>query len=99
MCIRDRYYIWVRRYADKKQENSAFVGLDDTQIGGIFDDEQANYDQWYWKEHSTTVYVSAAQHTFNLRRREPQYGVDRIILTDDSGYTPSGNGPAESPRQ
>ncbi|MCK4277427.1 MAG: hypothetical protein KAX78_12985 [Phycisphaerae bacterium] len=93
------YYIWVRRYADKKQENTAFVGLDGTQIGGIFDDEEANYDQWYWKQHSTAVYVSAAQHTFNLRRREPQYGVDRIILTDDSGYTPSGNGPAESSRE
>ena len=92
------YYIWMRRYADSKNENAALVGLDGTQIGGTFDDEEANYDQWYWKEHGTTVYISATQHTFILRKEEKNYGVDRIILTDDGGYTPSGNGPAESSR-
>ena len=93
------YYIWMRRYADSKNENAALVGLDGTQIGGTFDDQQADYDQWIWKEHGTAVYISATQHTFNLRKEEKNYGVDRIILTDDSGYTPSGNGPAESSRQ
>ena len=93
------YYIWARRYADSKNENAALVGLDGTQIGGTFDDEKADYDQWIWKEHGTAVYISATQHTFNLRKEEKNYGVDRIILTDDSGYTPSGNGPAESSRQ
>ncbi len=93
------YYIWVRRYADRAQENEAFVGLDGTQIGDVFDDYNGSYDQWYWQEHGTAVYISSGSHQFNLRRREKQYGVDRIILTDDSGYTPSGNGPAESSRQ
>ena len=93
------YYIWMRRYADSKNENAALVGLDGTQIGGTFDDQQADYDQWIWKEHGTAVYISATQHTFNLRKEEKNYGVDRIILTDDGGYTPSGNGPAESSRQ
>ena len=92
------YYIWVRRYADRAQENEAFVGLDGTQIGGTFDGYNGSYDQWYWQEHGTVVYISSGSHQFNLRRREKQYGVDRIILTDDSGYTPSGNGPAESSR-
>ena len=93
------YYIWMRRYAESKNENAALVGLNGTQIGGTFDDEEASYDQWYWKEHGSAVYISAAQHTFNLRKEEKNYGVDRIILTTDSGYTPSGNGPAESSRQ
>ncbi len=93
------YYIWVRRYADKKQENTAFVGLDGSQIGGTFDDYEGSYDQWYWQEHGTAVYISSGSHQFNLRRCEEEYGVDRIILTDDGSYTPSGNGPAESSRQ
>ena len=92
------YYIWVRRYADRAQENEAYVGLDGTQIGGTFDGN-GSYDQWNWQTHGTAVYIATGSHQFNLRRREKEYGVDRIILTDDSGYTPSGNGPAESSRQ
>ena len=92
------YYIWVRRYADSAQKNEAFVGLNGTQIGGTFDGN-GSYDQWNWQTHGTAVYISSGSQQFNLRRREKEYGVDRIILTDDSGYTPSGNGPAESSRE
>ncbi len=41
---------------------------------------------------------SEGLHTFNLYMREDGASVDRILLTTDNGYSPSGNGPAVSPR-
>jgi hypothetical protein len=71
------------------------VGLDGGQIGSTCDNTE-DYNQWIWKKHSSTVSISTGTHTFQIRRRETDYCIDRIILTTDSEYTPSGNGPAES---
>ena len=99
------YYAWIRRFAVGSSQNSAFIGMDNTAMDAYFDNNNAgiNPDQWVWinkKGNSThdPVYVTTGQHTFQIRRREKDYHVDRIILTTDSGYTPSGTGPAESAR-
>ena len=92
------YTIWVRRYATMGGRNSIYVGLNGTQIGGTFDNYDGGYNQWYWANGGTDVYVSAGTHTFQLCRRESYYSADRIILTDNLSYTPTGNGPAESSR-
>jgi hypothetical protein len=42
---------------------------------------------------------SAGAHTINVWMREDGFRLDRIVLTTDSKYKPSGNGPAESPRK
>jgi hypothetical protein len=90
------YYIWMRAYFNNGGSNSCYVGVDDTQVGGSFSD--GTYGSWHWVEHGTTVSISTGEHTFQVRRRETNTCVDRIILTTDSEYTPSGNGPDESPR-
>ena len=41
---------------------------------------------------------SAGVHVLNLWMREDGATVDRLILTTDASYTPSGNGPPASPR-
>ncbi len=89
------YTIWLRRNVPSSSTNSVFVGLDGTQIGGTIDNANADYNQWIWAN-AGTVNVTAGDHTFNLRRRERGYSVDRILLTTDSALTPSGEGPAES---
>ncbi|MCH8118822.1 MAG: discoidin domain-containing protein [Planctomycetes bacterium] len=91
-----QYSVWVRRYALNNATNSCRVGLD----GGQDLREQVNsdYNQWIWKLVEGTIEVTAGPHTFNLRRRESEYKVDRILLTTDSAYTPTGDGPPESPR-
>lgn len=43
--------------------------------------------------------ASAGPHTVNLWMREDGFIIDRILLTNDPNYTPSGNGPAESTRE
>ncbi|GAH67175.1 unnamed protein product, partial [marine sediment metagenome] len=94
------YYTWMRRWATSSADNSAWVGLDGTIVGdGVtdrFDNYNGYYDQWYWRKHNTEVYISSGSHEFNVRRREGGYKIDRIILTTDDQYTPSGTGPPES---
>ena len=91
------YTIWVHRYAIAGNDCNVHVGMDDTQIGSIFS-TAGNYGQWAWKKHATTVAVSAGRHKFQIRKNVTKFRVDRIILTTDSGYTPTGTGPAESPK-
>ncbi len=46
-----------------------------------------------------TVNVSSTgPHSVNIWMREDGSTIDKIVLTTSSGYTPSGAGPAESPR-
>ena len=41
---------------------------------------------------------SAGVHTVNLWMREDGLTLDRLLLTADSSYTPTGDGPPASPR-
>jgi hypothetical protein len=90
------YNIWLRRYATDGETNSGYVGMNDTQAGGY--DNGGDYDSWLWRKMGTVNVSSSSEHTFNLRRREAGYQVDRILMTTDADYTPSGDGPDESPR-
>ena len=96
------YYVWVRRYCTGSSQNSCHVGLDGTEIGTTFDNSNAGLNAWTWISYpsaSEKVYIATGTHTFQVRRGEEDYRIDRIILTTDSNYTPSGTGPAESSRQ
>lgn len=90
------YKVWVRRWCADSASNSAFAGLDGLQLSG-YDNNGTNYNSWYWVNFGQ-VSVSQGEHTFQIRRREGGYAVDRVILTTNAGYTPSGTGPAESER-
>ncbi len=89
------YTIWVHRYAVAGNDCNVHVGMDDTQIGSIFS-TAGNYGQWAWKKHTATVTVSPGRHKFQIRKNVTRFRADRIILTTDAGYTPTGTGPAES---
>jgi hypothetical protein len=89
------YNVWVRRYAVNGADNSVFAGLNGAATTGV--DNTTDYNAWVWKKLATVSVSSAGVHTFQLRRREAGYKVDRIVLRTSSA-TPSGNGPAESPQ-
>jgi hypothetical protein len=89
-----QYYVWVRRYALSNASNSCLVGLDGDQ--DTREQNNSDYNQWIWYLADDPIEVTAGLHTFNLRRRESQYGADRILLTTDSAFTPTGDGPPES---
>jgi hypothetical protein len=90
------YNVWVRRYAANQSDNSVFAGLDGGQTSGT-DNLNSDFGVWVWRNLGAVSVTSAGVKTFQLRRREAAYKVDRIILRTSSA-TPSGNGPAESPQ-
>ena len=90
------YKVWMYVNYDGHANNHSLIGMDGTELQEF---GSATFSSWHWNSESGTVYVTAGTHTFELVMKEKYFYVDRIILTDDLNYTPSGTGPAESSRQ
>ncbi len=90
------YTVWYRRYSTSTGDNSGFGGIDGVQ-SSLYDNTRGYANQWYWSNLGTIAVSTSGTKTFQLRRREGGYKVDRIYLTKN-GDIPTGNGPAESPR-
>ena len=57
---------------------------------------------WIWVSHvdttrATVTVNSAGQHTVNVWAYSDGVQIDKIVLTENAGYTPTGDGPSESP--
>ena len=91
------YRIYMRRNHFMGGQNSCHVGLDGSSVS-VYDNQGLTMDTWLWPTSNVTMYLSAGTHTLNIRRYESKYAIDRIVLTTDTSWTPSGNGPAESVR-
>jgi hypothetical protein len=79
------------------------VGLDGT--GFSTSDRISSFKStWSWSKSTmdgvvATINVkSEGVHTLNVWMREDGFVLDKLVLTVRSGYTPTGEGPAESPR-
>lgn len=94
------YYVWVRVRSDTNVDDSVHVGLDGTIVSdGRWGMWHGNYGDWGWADEvdgrsspdRVTVVVSdLGVHTVNLWMREDGVAVDKVILTTDAGYTPTG---------
>ncbi|MEO0468096.1 MAG: Ig-like domain-containing protein [Bacteroidota bacterium] len=95
------HYIWLRTHSQGSGGDDSFhAGLNG--IGSASADRiSANSSSFIWGNGTmdgpvASVDVPAAGiHTFNLWMREDGATVDKIILTTDPNYTPSGIGPNE----
>jgi hypothetical protein len=100
------YHVWLLRWipgnatpgswgnsAGGRRSNSVHIGLDRTEIGAMFDNENVNYEQWYWQG-PATVEAGEGLHTFHIRAREGGYSVDRFLLTTDLNFVPTVTGSA-----
>ncbi len=47
---------------------------------------------------ATINITTTGVHTFNVWMREDGFVLDKLLITTNSGYTPAGTGPAETPR-
>ncbi len=100
------YYIWIRGSSGSGSDDSAHVSLNDQVISTADRIAVGNGGNtgWAWKRstmdnaNASLTVPSAGEHTLNLYMREDGASVDRILLTTDNSYTPSGSGPAVSPR-
>ena len=102
------HYIWLRG-ADPRADgagDSVHAGLDGatfasaTRIDGAPTFDVATGWNWVGNIQGDTrasITVDAAgSHTVNLWMREDGFNVDKILLTTDVAFTPTGTGPAES---
>ncbi len=94
------YYAWVLMTGAGGNDDSIHLGMDGTPATyGNYG--MTNNGAWQWIDEAASSRVSfdvtsPGLHTVNLWMREDGTQVDKIILTTDAGFTPSGLGPAES---
>ncbi len=96
------HYIWLRGYTTVGENNSVHTGLDGAVPGTADNIETNTFNTWVWiKDTRDGVRASlnvatTGLHTFSVYMREDGFIVDKIVLTTDASYVPSGTGPAES---
>jgi hypothetical protein len=91
------YYIWVRTQEPGDRDDSVHIGLDRTLLsdGGI-GVAGGGDSSWGWSNNVKRGgmvridVTSPGVHTVNIWMREDGTPLDKIIVTDDPGYTPSG---------
>ena len=95
------HYVWVRGYATAGNNNSVHVGLDGAEISSSESLSFPDNSTWTWAGGagvSSFEVPSPGIHTVNVWMRETGFRIDKLIVTSDAGFTPTGFGPAESPR-
>ncbi len=100
------YYVWLRALVDNNQQDSAHAGLNGQAVASAdrLTLNANNYGQWAWTRNtadnaSASLSITApGTYTLNVWMREDGFRLDRILLTTNRGYRPSGSGPAESSR-
>jgi hypothetical protein len=92
------YYVWVRGLGETQEDNSCHVGLDGKHVPSA--DKIAEFEsEWTWTrdtkdgEEATLKIDAPGKHTLNVWMREDGFVLDRILLTTDKAFTPSGKGP------
>ena len=92
------YTVWVRGWGETEEDNSCHVGLDGKAVDSA--DRIAEFSaEWLWvkdtKDGEDAVLKVAApgKHVLNVWMREDGFVFDRILLTMDPKYTPTGKGP------
>jgi hypothetical protein len=100
------YYVWARGHAPSVADDSFHVGLDDQTVPSA--ETISEFDVagggWSWSNlrmdstvRRTISVLSPGVHKIHVWAREDGFALDRLLLTRDSAFVPSGIGPAESP--
>ncbi len=96
------YYVWLRGDAPDGRSDSVYIGLNGEAIttGSRIDFNESGHD-WAGDRMDSagrvTIEVDApGTHQLNLWMREDGTAIDKIVISDDVDYVPSGSGPAES---
>ncbi len=102
------YHVWFRAYITSGSDDSFHAGINDNApYPSTSDRLQPNSpnNQWNWSKdtrdgtNDARINISAgADQTLNFWMREDGSKIDKILLTLNAGYTPTGTGPAESSR-
>jgi hypothetical protein len=98
------HYIWVLAWGYDGNSDSIHSGLDEQhiptadRITGFSNNYRWTNDAYQDPERIMMDVNSVGVHTFNIWMREDGSVVDKILITTNPDYTPSGQGPPESHR-
>ncbi|MDT8301312.1 MAG: LamG-like jellyroll fold domain-containing protein [Sedimentisphaerales bacterium] len=99
------HYVWILAWGASGTDDSCHVGLDgeatplSSQMSGGWSGGYAwNNSRYQMPEPSQIDIVTAGLHTLNIWVREDGLIIDKIVLTTNPNYRPSGNGPPLSHR-
>lgn len=97
------YRVWVRGIGPTGSDDSCHVGLDGMELATS--DRMSSFGTaWTWSNATmdgpvaTINVTTAGVHTVNVWMREDGFIFDKLLLTLDTAYIPTGTGPAESPK-
>jgi len=97
------YQVWIRGFGAGTADRTLHAGIDGS--GPSSADRISGFTgSLAWSKSTldgavaTINVTSAGVHTIQLWMREDGFRVDKILLTTNTGFTPTGAGPAESPR-
>jgi len=97
------HYIWARGIGASGADDSYHAGLDGAEIS-TSDRISSFGTAWTWSRSTldgpvaTFDVLTTGFHTVNLWMREDGFVIDKLVLTTDTNFVPSGTGPAESAR-
>ncbi len=88
------YQLWVRSFGISNG-NTLHAGRD-----GAVTAQNISHTvgSWTWRKVAVAI-PSAGEHTVQLWMREDGLRVDRLLLAQSASFTPTGSGPAATPRQ
>jgi hypothetical protein len=100
-------YLWIRGGDPTAggAGDSVYAGLDGTSVlgGDVRGAPGFNTTAWNWVGNDNAantraflVVTNAGEHTVSLWMREDGFLVDKLLLTTDAAFTPTGQGPAET---
>ena len=90
------YTVWLRGYPSNSAGDSAYVGVGQ-QVVTVTGFTPIT---WTWASEPTNLVITqTGLVTANLWMREDGLRIDRLLLTTDTTFIPTGFGPAESERQ
>jgi hypothetical protein len=97
------HYVWVRGVGAASTDDSLHVGLDGAAVATA--DRITGFSPTLdWSQETmdgvvaTIEVATPGEHTLNVWMREDGTVVDKVVLSVNPAYQPSGTGPAESPR-
>ena len=97
------YYVWLRVFAENLDGNSLHVGLNGQEMPSAEALETNRLSEWVWLRTrkndggiATLSIGESGENRISIWAREDGLFVDRLLLTSDASFTPSGAGPARS---
>lgn len=98
------YRVWLRVLSPKSSSNRSGISLTRRPMKYELEEQNRLYlsdndvsGEWVWVRHSQTLSLAKGLYKLSLWRNEDGQCIDRILLTDDTGYNPndvnSGYGP------